>query len=61
VSGSYGKGQIDFPGIFKPLLDSHWRGWLTVERESGSYPNPADHPEQLLKNCREHIREITGV
>ncbi|MBV9085182.1 MAG: sugar phosphate isomerase/epimerase [Acidobacteriaceae bacterium] len=55
-----GKGQINLKGVVAPLLDSDWKGWLTVERE-GQYPHPAEHPEALLRQCRDYLRQITGV
>ena len=55
-----GKGEINLKGIVAPLLDSDWRGWITVERE-GQYPHPAEHPEALLRQCRDYLRQITGV
>lgn len=55
-----GKGRVDLKAVVSPLLKSDWGGWLTVERNS-NYPDPAAHPEQLLRQCREYMRRITGV
>ena len=55
-----GAGKVDLKGVVAPLLDSDWKGWLAVERE-GDYPHPAGHPEELLRQCREYLKGITGV
>jgi len=60
VSTDLGAGKIDLKAVVAPLLDSDWEGWLVVERE-GQYPKPAENPEQSLRQCRQYIREITGV
>jgi inosose dehydratase len=56
----FGQGLVDIPGILHPLLESDWKGWLTVERE-GNYPQPAADPERALRQCREYLRTVAGV
>ncbi len=60
VPTDLGAGSIDLRAVVAPLLKSDWRGWITVERES-NYPHSAENPEQLLKQCREYVRQIVGV
>jgi inosose dehydratase len=60
VSADLGAGKVDLTGVVKPLLDSDWEGWLIVERE-GAYPRAADNPAQLLRQCRQYLKQITGV
>jgi sugar phosphate isomerase/epimerase len=60
VPVNLGAGSINLRAVVAPVLNSDWRGWLTVEREA-DYPRAAANPEQLLKQCRAYIRQITGV
>ncbi|HWB83797.1 MAG TPA: sugar phosphate isomerase/epimerase family protein [Bryobacteraceae bacterium] len=60
VATDLGEGKIDLRAVVAPLLKSDWKGWLVVEREAG-YPNAAEHPEELLRQCRGYIRRIAGV
>lgn len=60
VATDLGQGKIDLKAVIAPLLHSNWQGWLTVEREVG-YPNPAPNPDALLKQCRDYLREISGI
>ena len=60
VPTDLGAGQIDLKAVVAPVLKNNWHGWLVVEREAG-YPNAADNPEELVKQCREYIRKLTGV
>jgi inosose dehydratase len=60
VSMDLGAGKVDLAGAVKPLLDSDWEGWLIVERE-GAYPRAANNPAQLLRQCRQYVKQITGV
>jgi len=55
-----GAGKIDLKGVSAPVLDSDWQGWLVVERE-GTWPNPLPDPEGKLRQCRQYIRQITGI
>lgn len=60
VPADLGAGLVDLKAVVAPLLDSDWEGWLTVERE-GRYPHAAMHPEQLVRQCREYLKQITAV
>jgi len=60
VPTDLGAGKLDLKAVVAPLLESDWRGWLVVERESG-YPNSAVNPRALLKTSRTYMREISGV
>ena len=60
VPTDLGAGLVDLKAVVAPVLQSDWRGWLTVERE-GSYPHPAAHPEELVRQCRQYLKQITGV
>ena len=60
VPTDLGAGQIDIKAVLAPVLKNNWRGWLVVEREAG-YPKAADNPEELVQQCREYIRKLTGV
>ncbi len=60
VPTDFGAGKLNLKGVVAPLLNSDWEGWLVVERE-GNYPKPAEHPEALLKQCREYLKQITAV
>lgn len=55
-----GAGKLNLKGVVAPLLNSDWEGWLVVEREE-HYPKGAEHPEVLLRQCRDYIRTIAGV
>jgi inosose dehydratase len=55
-----GTGKINLKGVVAPVLDSDWEGWLVVERE-GKWPNPVDDPEGKLRQCRQYLRQITGL
>lgn len=57
---NFGTGAIDLKAVVAPVLNSDWQGWLTVERE-GDYPHPVEHPKRALKQCRQYVRQITGV
>ena len=60
VDVDLGTGKVNLKGVVAPILNSNWEGWLTVERE-GHWPNPSAHPEQLLGQCRNYLKQITGV
>lgn len=60
VGTDFGAGKLDLKAVVQPILNSDWEGWLVVERE-GAYPKPAEHPEVLLKQCREYLKQITSV
>ena len=55
-----GAGKIDLKGVVAPVLDSDWQGWLVIERE-GKWPNPVADPEGELRQCRQYLRQITGI
>jgi len=55
-----GEGQTNLPGIFAPLFNSDWEGWLEIEEEE-TYPKPAADPEEILKRDREYLRKVTEV
>lgn len=61
IPADLGAGLIDLGTVVAPLLESNWEGWLIVERESGSYPEPAEHPEKLLCQSREYLRQLVGI
>jgi sugar phosphate isomerase/epimerase len=48
------------PGVFAPLLNSDWEGWLEIEEEQ-TYPKPAADPEAILKRDREYLRKVTNA
>ena len=60
TSTDLGAGQVDLKAVLQPLVKGAWEGWLVVERE-GSYPRPADSPEEKLRQCREYLRAVTGI
>ena len=60
VATDLGAGKVDLKAVVAPVLNSDWEGWLVVERE-GSYPKPAEHPEELLRQCRTYLKQITKV
>jgi len=60
VDINLGEGKVNLKGVVSPVLNSGWEGWLVVERE-GAYPNPAGNPEELLRKCRDYVKQITGV
>lgn len=60
IQTAEGEGEVDFKAILAPLLNSNWKGWLIVEEE-GNYPNPAEHPEALLRHARAYVKQITSV
>lgn len=60
VDVDLGAGKVNLRGVVAPLLNSDWEGWLTVERE-GPFPNPSGAPEKLQRQCREYLKQITGL
>jgi sugar phosphate isomerase/epimerase len=56
----FGQGKIDLKAVVAPLLNSDWEGWLTVEREE-NYPHPADHPDQIMRQCYDYLKGITEI
>jgi sugar phosphate isomerase/epimerase len=56
----FGKGKINLKGVVAPLLRSSWGGWLTVEEE-GIWPHGINHPQEILRQCRNFLRQLTGV
>jgi sugar phosphate isomerase/epimerase len=55
-----GEGQTNLPGVFAPLLNSDWEGWLEIEEEE-TYPRPAADPEAILTRDREYLKKVTDV
>ncbi len=55
-----GEGQTNLPGIFAPLLNSDWEGWLEIEEEE-TYPKPAADPEAILSRDRAYLKKVTDV
>ncbi len=55
-----GEGQTNLPGIFAPLLNSNWEGWLEIEEEE-TYPKPAADPEAILARDRQYLKKVTDV
>lgn len=55
-----GEGQTNLPGVFAPLLNSDWEGWLEIEEEE-TYPKPAADPEAILARDRQYFRKVTDV
>lgn len=55
-----GEGQTNLPGVFAPLLNSDWKGWLEIEEEQ-TYPKPAADPEAILARDREYLRKVTDI
>lgn len=49
-----GQGQVDWPNYLQALEDIGYRGFLTIERETG------DQPEEDIRMAVEFLKEQTG-
>ena len=55
-----GEGQVNLPGVFEPLLNSDWEGWLEIE-DARNYPHPLPDPVASLREDRKYLKQVTDV
>jgi inosose dehydratase len=55
-----GEGQVNLSGVFEPLLNSDWEGWLEIE-DARYYPHPLPDPVASLREDRRYLKQVTEV
>jgi len=55
----FGKGVVDFPGVFKTLQEANFSGPFTIELEGSALAlkDPQSH-ETHLRNCVQYLRDL---